>query len=1123
MRKKIKSLLLIFCFASLPMLWGQSVSVFEVEGMVTDKMNEPLVGVTVRNLSSGTIVATDLDGGFKIKAQEGDRLSINYLGMTSQEIVVKNNRRKLSVVMKEEDSELQEVVVTGYRQINSRIFVGSAVKISTEGFAAAPVVDVSQLLEGQAPGLNISSVSSTFGAAPKLNIRGGGSINGSVQPLWVVDGAIIDDMVALNSEELASGDAQTLIGSTIAGLNPADIESIEVLKDASATSLYGARGMNGVIVVTTKSGKRGTGLNVSYNLTTSVRLRPNYSQFDMMNAAETMDIYREMENKGYFSMNDALYGRRGGVFTQMYQKIENYQSGRFGLENTEQARENFLAQAAGYNTDWFKHLYKTSVTQNHTVSLSYGGENSSTYASISLFDDPGETIADKVNRFTAYLKSIFFLSDKVNIGAAIQANYRDQKAPGTFPRIKNLEAGAYRRDFDINPFNYALNTTRTLRPYDDQGQPEYYRNDWAPFNILKEYEQNYMDIRLSDFSVTLQGEWKPIQDLSLSAMLNTRRLETAIAHHIGEESNVVAAYRGAGSLMERKNNIYLYFPPGAEEGQVALPMGGIYHKNTRSMQSYLGRISADYLYNFDEAHQLKAFSFAEIKKTDVTIDNFSGYGIGYQRSNSVVTNPLIFQKTLLEGENYFGLKELHDRNLAFSGSLMYSYQNRYIVNLVGNYEGSNLSGSGASSRWLPTWNIGTRWNIDGENFFKPFTSTVDKFAFRAGYGLVAKMNSGAINSRAVFDNELTFRRNLSEREYAIFLRNLENRDLTWEKMYELNMGVDLGFYGSRYTASVDFYIRNSFDLIDQIRTSAIGGEYIKWANFGDMRTTGLDVALRSENIRTKDFSWATSLNLSFYNQEITRLINKPSTFDLVSGSGQGNLEGFPRGALYSFSFRGLTDRGLPTFYFGSLPSGGTENFNISGASFYDVKYNTSYLVYEGATEPNFTGGLANNFKYKNWQLGIFLTWQAGNKIRISPTYDPEYGDLNVFSTRYRNRWRVKGDEQLTNIPIIPGSDIYQLLGRQQVEKAYNTYNYSDVNVVDGSFIRLKSVSLTYTLPPSVCQKLGLKSAAINTQVRNPLLIYADPKLNGRDPEYINAGGVSSPTQRTYSVSFNVNF
>lgn len=197
-----------------------------------------------------------MNGQFEIRTSVGEKWTVSYIGMKPYEFVVKSEK-KLRIVLESDVQALAEVVVTGYSKVNSRLFVGAVTKVSTQDFLSAPQADFSRLLEGKAPGLNISSVSSTFGAAPKVNIRGGSSIHGNVQPLWVVDGAVVEDMVALNEEQLASGDAITLVSSTLAGLNPADIESIEVLKDASATSLYGARGMNGVIVVESKAGKRG--------------------------------------------------------------------------------------------------------------------------------------------------------------------------------------------------------------------------------------------------------------------------------------------------------------------------------------------------------------------------------------------------------------------------------------------------------------------------------------------------------------------------------------------------------------------------------------------------------------------------------------------------------------------------------------------------------------------------------------------------------------------------------------------------------------------------------------------------------------------------------------------------
>lgn len=276
------------------------------------------------------------------------------------------------------------------------------------------------------------------------------------------------------------------------------------------------------------------------------------------------------------------------------------------------------------------------------------------------------------------------------------------------------------------------------------------------------------------------------------------------------------------------------------------------------------------------------------------------------------------------------------------------------------------------------------------------------------YGLVAKMNPHAINSVSVFDSKVTFRPDVHSREYAIYLRHLENRDLTWEKMYEFNVGLDVGLWNDRISGSLDVYRRNSFDLIDLIRTPGIGGEYQKWANFGDMKTTGFDLSLQTMNVQTKTFQWTTIFNFSYYNQRITRLINTPSTFDLVAGTGRGNLEGFPRGALYSFEFAGLNERGLPTFNWGNLPLEDNALSRVSGANFYDTRYNQSYLVYNGPVDPYITTGLSNVFQFKNWELSVFLSGQIGNKLRLAPTFDAEYGDLNVFTTRYRKDGCRKG-------------------------------------------------------------------------------------------------------------------
>jgi len=775
------------------------------------------------------------------------------------------------------------------------------------------------------------------------------------------------------------------------------------------------------------------------------------------------------------------------------------------------------------NTDWFKHLFSINPIRSHTITFSGGGKNSTSYASLGYYHDSGWTITDNVKRITANLKNTFYINDQLKATFTAVGNLRNQKAPGTFAQRKNTAIGAFERDFDINPFSYALGTSRTLRPKDAQGNLEYYRNNWAPFNILEEYRNNYMKIDVLDFKIQAEASYKLNPHLEATALVSARQAQTQSSHYITEKSNVVRAFRANETPQVANDNIYLLknkdnplAPP-----QIALTNGGIFNKTETSLKSYMGRFAVDYHRTLHEHHDLKAFGFAEIRYADRTVTPFQGYGIQYDRGNQVFTNPLIFQKLLNEGNNYFALTEKYDRGITFSGSATYGYKGKYIANAVLNYEGANTAGRGTRARWLPTWNVGLKWHIDEEPFFQ--SKNISTLDLRASYGLTAKMNEQAINSYSVFQNYVQNHYRFSDRENALRLLHLENRDLTWEKMYELNLGIDAGFFDNRISMSVDIYQRNSFDLIDLIRTSGIGGEYYKYANFGDMRTRGIELSLNTKNIQQKDFQWATTLSFSYMNQKITRLLNTPNTFDMVSGTGRGNIVGYPKGSLFSFNYQGVNHQGLPTFDFGLYPMNNRANANVVGADFLDTQYSKSYLIYHGSVEPNVIAGLSNTFTYKNWEASFFISAQAGNKIRLNPTFDPAFGDLNVFSKEYYNRWLHPYDELRTEVPSLPSQSLINLIGKENIERAYNTYNYSQNRVADGSFVRMKSISVGYRVPKSTLEHYSISSLIVRAQATNPFLIYADSKLNGQDPEYYKSGGVSLPTPKQYTLSFQIGF
>lgn len=1094
-----------------------------VTGTICNEQGEPLIGAYVHVVETKAKAVTDVDGRFTVKAAVGQTLQASYIGMLTQQ--VKIGKRPLNIVLKDDSRQVDEVVVTGYQNIRNRVYTGAATSVKMDDIKLEGIADVSRMLEGRVPGLSIQNVSGTFGSAPRINIRGGASIIGNVQPLWVIDGAVYEDLVHLSLDQLASGDAVTLISSAVSGLNPSDIQDIQVLKDASATSVYGARALNGVIVITTKSGRRESPLRVSYSTENTVRLKPRYGDFDLLNSQETMSIYQEMYDKGYFGISNSLYGRRSGIYYQLYKDIStiNPATGTYYLPNTPEARADFLRKREYANTNWFDLLFTMKPITNHMITLSGGGKNTATYASIGFYHDGGWTVADKVSRLTANVKNTFYINDKFTATLSAQGNIRSQKAPGTLPQRKNNTLGVFERDFDINPFSYALGTSRTLRPYNEDGSLEYYRNNWAPFNIFNEYANNKMNIDVLDFKIQGEATYRLNDEIALKALLSTRQAYTSTTHEIREGSNVVKAFRANENPFVAQQNIYLVHDKDNPllQPKVGLTHGGLLNKTEASLKSLLARIAFDFDKRIGQ-HDLKAFAFTEVRSAERTVNPFQGYGIQYDRGNQVYTNPLIFEKLANEGTNYFNYHKRNDRGVTFSVNGTYGYAGKYVFNAVLNCEGSNTSGKGARALWLPTWNVGAKWNIDQEAFMKEYR-TISRLALRASYGLTAKMNEEAINANAIYKSGIVNRHYFNDRENKLDILHLENRDLTWEKMYELNIGLELGLFNNRISTTLDVYQRNTFDLIDLVRTSGVGGQYYKYANFGDMRTRGMELGVHTKNIVTDSFSWSTSLTLSAMDQEITRLLNAPNAFDMVAGRGRGNIVGYPRGSLFSFNFQGLNNNGLPTFNFGRYPASQGELTNIAGADFLDAQYAKSYLLYHGPIEPRVIGGLSNTLKYKGWELSFFLTMQAGNKIRLNPTFDPEFGDLNVFSKSYYNRWLNPGDEFKTDVPVLPSQELIAKVGKENIERAYNTYNYSQQMVADGSFVRMKNISLAYDIPENFLKKVRLRSMNLRLNVTNPFLIYADKKLKGQDPEYYKSGGVSLPTPKQYTVTLNIGF
>ena len=688
-----------------------------------------------------------------------------------------------------------------------------------------------------------------------------------------------------------------------------------------------------------------------------------------------------------------------------------------------------------------------------------------------------------------------------------------QRAPGTFNRSANTVNGGYDRDFDINPFSYALNTTRALRPYGDDGKYEYYSYNYAPMNILNELANNYMDLNVLEYKIQGDLEIKLAKGLKYNFLGSVRHVKSSNEHSMRENSNVVGAYRANRTTVIAKANPFLFKDPANPDmiPQVALPNGGIYKLTENNLQSYYFRNALEYKRLFKEKHDLKVFLGQEYRHTDRDNSYFNGYGYQFERGGTAFTDYRVIQKAIQDNSPYFGRSFTKERGIAFFLQGTYTYDNRYVFAGTANYEGSNQLGRSRSARWLPTWNVSGRWNASNESFLKDNTK-ISNLAFRVSYGLIAGLGS-ASNALAIFKNEVANRYNLSDRENTIYIEALQNSELTWEKVYEANVGMELGLFKNRVNLSLDLYQKNSKDLIDYVRTSGVGGQLVKLANNASMVTKGIELALDTKNIKTDNFSWNTGINFAYFNQEITHLTYRPNVYNLVREVG-GNVVGGARNTLYSYDFKGLNDKGLPLF---NLLNGSTKFEDIN---FQQIDNILSYLKKEGPVEPNITAGLSNTFRYKNWELSCLITVAAGNKIRKPEQYRA-YNDLSVFPKEMRNRWINPGDEKVTNIPAIADKRTANEIGTATLRRVYSAYNYSTERVVDGSFVRMKSIGLSYVFPKEVLDQLKVSNLTLRLQATNPFLIYADKNLNGQDPEFFRTGGVAYPVNTQYTFTINL--
>lgn len=1074
--------------------------------VVSAEDGEPVIGASVMIQGTKVGTVTDIDGNFTLSANRANpMLEISYIGMVTQKVKGSSN---MKITLQTDSKTIDEVVVTGMVKVDKRLFSGSTSKIDASSAKIDGVADISRSLEGKAAGVSVQNVSGTFGTAPKIRVRGATSIYGSSKPLWVVDGVIMEDVVDVSSDQLSSGDANTLISSAIAGLNSDDIESFEILKDGSATSVYGARAMAGVIVVTTKKGKAGQA-KISYTGEYTMRLKPSYSTFNIMNSQDQMSVYQELQQKGFLNYAEISNANSSGVYGKMYELLNTYDpvTGQFALANTNEARAAYLRDAEYRNTNWFGELFSNSIQHNHSVSITAGTEKAQYYASVSAMYDPGWYNKSKVERYTANFNANYKISKKLNAGIIGNASYRKQEAPGTISATTNPVTGEISRAFDINPYSYALNSSRALDPN------TYYTRNYSPFNIFHELENNYIDLNVVDFRMQASLSYKPVTKVELTALGAVKYTATTNEHNIKDDSNQAAAYRAMGNSTIQKNNNYLYTNPDDIYSLpvTILPNGGILDRTDNRMFGYDFRASAAYNDVYNEDHIVNLYGAMEVNSVERHATWFRGWGMQYNMGEIPSWAYAVFKKSQEQGSDYYSLENTHERSAAFVGVATYSWKRRYSLTGTYRYEGTNRMGKSRSARWLPTWNLSGAWNAHEESWFEKLKPVLSNFTAKLSYSLTADRGPSSItNSRAVIKADNPWRPSASDKESSLYIAWLANQDLTYEKKHELNFGIDAGFLNNRINFTFDIYTRRNYDLIGATNTMGIGGESTKYGNVAKMKSNGVELSLNTVNIKTKDFTWSTDFIYSHMHNEVTELNTYNRLYDYISGYGF-TMPGYPQRSLFSIPFAGLNNEGLPTFY---DPDG---NITVTGIDMqeYDPE-RLKFLKYEGPADPTDVGSFGNIFRYKNLTLNLFITYSFGNVVRLDPVFSSSYSDLSATPKEFNNRWIKPGDEKYTNIPVIASKQ--QLNNIADLDRAYQSYNYSTARVAKGDFIRMKEISLAYEFPKTITQALNIANLSLKLQATNLFLLYADKKLNGQDPEFFNAGGVATPMPKQFTLT-----
>lgn len=1011
-----------------------------VKGTVIDENGEPLIGVSIKVKGTTTGTITDFDGKFSVDIPAGKKeLEVTYIGYKEQIVTVSGNG-PLTVKLLPDTKNLDEVVVIGYGTVKKRDLTGAVVSVKSGDITVNPSANPMEALQGKVAGLDITKASGQAGAGVSMQLRGTRSFTASGNPTFIIDGM--------------PGDYSTL--------NPNDIESIEVLKDASSTAVYGAAGANGVIIITTKNGKAG-------------KTQVDFNAYVGVNGWSTLPEMRSGES--YLQgIRDAQAAIGNWSSTADDAKVMNNVLG----EGSYDMHQN------GQYIDWADELLQTGITQNYSVSVSGGTDKTKAYLSLNFSDENGQYKNDNYKVYSSNIRIDHQVRNWLSVGVNAQMSYVHQNKA-----YANLDA--------------ALRSEPLGKLYDDEGNKNIQPSASTNINLLLNDKNNYRN-QSQNYKLYFNPyiELKPLKGLS-------------ILSRIGATLNYARTnyFQGEGS--------YQYY---RDKGVSAVGTNDAVYAQITQRRNYNYKWENILTYNF-QLNKVHDFTI-----TAVTSWNHNQNDETMQKETNIKDNAYLWHNMGAAGSQYASNTSLYEMSKGFGliGRLNYSYQGRYLFSASVRHDGSSRLAEGNKWDTFPAFSLG--WRISEESFMEGTKDWLDNLKLRGGYGVTGTANIASYSSVSNLDQSNMSFSGQNATIYK-FSQIYTNKNLGWEKSHNTNIGLDIAFLNNRIDLAADLYWTKTTGVIWSRQLPVVNGafnattNYLMNMNICETKNRGFEIALNTRNIDTKNFKWNSSLTFNTTHEKIVSLIDGVAN-NITSGDYALSI-GEAVNSYYNYKIDGVWQKGeeADAAVFNSKPGDLKINVpnlqresegkyyaideNTGEKVYYDVdnKYSVSDKDYQtlGHNSPDWTLGFKNTFTYKNFDLSVFMYMRWGQMIKYDMlgSYDPT-GKTNFPA--YFNYWTENN----------PSNDFPGI----NANRSLNSYTgYYALQYVDGSFFKIKNITLGYTLPKNILAKAGIERCRFYATITNPLVLSNSHLLKDYDPEM--NGSLNYPLTKQFVFGVNLSF